>query len=76
MKALETSLHVMVVVSISKLYQHKSRLTEESKDLALFISKLQLGQYEMPFEDYFIMESKDIINVEYCMLELVDVALG
>jgi hypothetical protein len=51
-------------------------LTKESKDLALLISKLQLGHGEMPFEDYLIMEDEDNIEVEYCMLELVDLVLG
>jgi hypothetical protein len=31
---------------------------------------------EMPFEDYLMMEGEDIIEVEYCMSELVDMALG
>jgi hypothetical protein len=30
----------------------------------------------MPFEDYLIEEGEDIIEVEYCMSELVDKALG
>ena len=53
----------------------KSRLTKEYEDLALLRSKLQLGQDEMPFVDFLIMEGEDIIQVEYCILELVDVAL-
>jgi hypothetical protein len=54
----------------------KSTLTKESKDLVLLASKLQLGQYKMPREGYPMMEGEDIIAVEYCMLELVDMALG
>ena len=57
-------------------YWRKSRLTKDSKDLALLISKLQLGQDEMPFEDNLIMRDEDIIEVEYYMLELVNTALG
>ena len=30
----------------------------------------------MPFEDYLILKGEDIIEVEYCMSELVDMALG
>ena len=30
----------------------------------------------MPFEDYLIMQGEDIIGANYCMLELVDIALG
>jgi hypothetical protein len=30
----------------------------------------------MPFEDYMITEGEDNIKAEYCMLELVDMALG
>ena len=30
----------------------------------------------MPFEDYLLMEEEDNIEVEYCMLELVDLVLG
>ena len=44
--------------------------------MALLKSTLQLGQDEMPFEGNLIMEGKAIIEVEYCMLELVDMALG
>ena len=52
------------------------RPTKEYVDLAPLISKLQFGQGEMPFEDYLIMEGEDIIEVEYCMLEVVDMTLG
>ena len=45
-------------------------------DLALLISQLELGQDEMPFEDYLIMEDEDIMGAQYCMLVLVDVAFG
>ena len=38
-------------------------------------SKLQLGQDEMPFEDYLMMEGEDIIEAKYCMSELVDMTL-
>jgi hypothetical protein len=30
----------------------------------------------MPFEDYVVMEGEDIIEAEYCMSKLVDMALG
>jgi hypothetical protein len=56
--------------------REKSRLFKESEDLALLISKLQLGSDEMPFEEYVVMEGEDIIEAEYCMSELVDMALG
>ena len=36
---------------------------------------LQREQDEMSFEDYLIMKGEDIIEVEYYMLELVDLAL-
>ena len=39
------------------------------------ISKLQLGQDELPFEDYLMMKGEDIIEAKYCMLELVDMTL-
>jgi hypothetical protein len=35
--------------------------------VALLISKLQLGQEEMPFENYLIMKVEDIIEVESYM---------
>ena len=48
--------------------QVKSRRIEEYKDFA-FVSKLQLGQYEMPFEDRLIMKYLIIMtkrsNVSY-----------
>jgi hypothetical protein len=56
--------------------REKSRPIKESEDMALLISKLQLGSYEMPFKKYVVMEGEDIIEAEYCMLELVDMALG
>ena len=40
------------------------------------ISKLQLGQDEMLFGDYMIMEGEDNVEAKYCMWELVDMALG
>jgi len=43
----------------------KPRSIEESEDLAP--SKLQFGQDDILFEDYMIMEGKDIIKVEYGM---------
>ena len=55
--------------------REKSRLIKEFEDIALLISKLQLGSYEMPFEEYVVMEGEDIIEAEYCMSELVDTAL-
>ena len=30
----------------------------------------------MPFEEDVVMEGEDIIEAEYCMSELVDMALG
>ena len=30
----------------------------------------------MPFEDHLILEGANIIKVEYCMIKLVDMALG
>ena len=43
------------------------RLTKEYDNLAPLISKRQLGQDEMAFEDYMIMEGEFILEVEYCM---------
>ena len=37
---------------------------------------MKIGQDEMPFEDYLIMEGEDIIEVDYCMSKLVDMALA
>ena len=56
--------------------REKSRLIKEFENLALLISKLQLGSDEMPFEEDVVMEGEDIIEAEYCMSELVDMALG
>ena len=30
----------------------------------------------MPFEDYMILEGEDIVEDEYCMSKLIDMALG
>jgi hypothetical protein len=54
--------------------REKSSLTKESKDLALLISKLWLRQDEMPFEDHMITKGGDIIEVEFCMIKLVNFA--
>ena len=64
----------MVVLSNPSLYWLKSRLTEEIEYDTPHI-KIKLTQDEMPFEDYLIMEGECIIEVDYCMLELVDMAL-
>ena len=37
--------------------EKKSKLTKESEELALLMSKLRLGQDEIPFEDYFIKKN-------------------
>ena len=73
-KALELSLLLVVVLSNPSLYWLKSRLTEEIEYDTPHI-KIKLTQDEMPFEDYLIMEGECIIEVDYCMLELVDMAL-
>lgn len=44
--------------------------------LALLISKLWLGQDEMSFKDYLIIEGEDNIKVEDCMSNLVNMTLG
>ena len=54
----------------------KPRLTKESEDLVFMLSKLQLEQAEMPFEDYMIMEGEDISEIEFCISELVGMTLG
>ena len=43
--------------------------------MALLISKLKIGQDEMPLEDYLITEGEVIIEDEYCMSKLVHMAL-
>jgi hypothetical protein len=35
-----------------------------------------LDQFLSIFEEYVVMEGEDIIEAEYCMSELVDMALG
>lgn len=40
------------------------------------VLKLYLGQDEVSFEDYLIMKGANIIEAEYCMTKLVDMALG
>ena len=57
-------------------HREKSRLTKESQRFDTPHIKLQLGQDEIPFEDYLIMKGEDIIEVEYCMSKLVDMTLG
>ena len=43
--------------------------------MALLISKLQLGQNETLFEALMVMNSEDIIEVDFCISKLVDMAL-
>ena len=52
---------------VDKDQREISRATKEFEDPTRLISNLQLGQYEMPFENYLIMEGENIIEVEYCM---------
>ena len=52
-----------------------STLTKEFENLALLISKLQLGQNETLFEALMVMNSEDIIEVDFCISKLVDMAL-
>ena len=48
----------------------------DSEDFEPLKSKSQLGQDAMPCEDYVIVQGEDIIDIECCMLELLDMALG
>ena len=49
-------------------------MTKEFECLTLLISKLQVEQDEVPFEDYIKVEDEHNIEVEYHMLDLVDLA--
>ena len=56
--------------------RRKIKIAMDSKDFEPLKSESQLGQDAMPCEDYVIVQGEDIIDIECCMLELLDMALG
>ena len=54
----------------------KKKMQEESDVLGALISKLRLGDDEMPIETYIQMEGEENTELELSANELVDVALG
>ena len=53
----------------------KSRMKEATNELASLISSLNLESEKMPIEDVQLVGEK-IVDVEYNMVELVDLAWG
>ena len=56
--------------------REKNGMQNESDELGVVISKLQLGDDEMSIETYIHMEGEDIIELELSINELVGFALG
>jgi hypothetical protein len=52
----------------------KLRMKEATNELASFISSLNLGSKELPIEEYVQLAEGKVIDVEYNMVELVDLA--
>ena len=52
----------------------KSRMKEATSELASFISSLNLGSKELPIEENVQLAEEKIDDVEYNMVELVDLA--
>jgi hypothetical protein len=53
-----------------------NRMREESHELGILISKLQMVDDEISFETYIHVEGEEIIELELSIDELVDAALG
>jgi hypothetical protein len=53
-----------------------NRMREESHELGIMISKLQMVDDEISFETYIHVEGEEIIELELSIDELVDAALG
>jgi hypothetical protein len=56
--------------------RENNRMREESHELGILISRLQLGDDEISFETYIHMEGEEITELELSIDELVDAALG
>ena len=54
----------------------KSIMEEATNELASLISLSNLGSEEMPIEEYAQLVGEEIVDVEYIMVELVDLAWG
>jgi hypothetical protein len=51
-------------------------MKEATNELATLISYLNLGSEEMPIEEYLQLAVEDIVDAQYNMVELVDLAWG
>ena len=56
--------------------REKLRMKEATNELASLISSLNLGSEEMPIEEYVQLAREEIVDAEYNMVELVDLAWG
>ena len=54
----------------------KSRMKEATNESASLVSSLNLGNEEMPIEEYVQLAWEEIIYAEYIMAKLVDLAWG
>jgi hypothetical protein len=56
--------------------REKLRMKEATNELASLISSLNLRSEEMPIKEYVQLVGEKILDVEYNMVELVDLAWG
>ena len=56
--------------------REKWRMKEQTHKLTSLISSLNLGSEDMPIEEYVQLAGQEIVDVEYNMIELVDLAWG
>ena len=54
--------------------REKLRMKDVSNEFASLISSLNLGSEEMPIKEYMQLGGKEIVDAEYIMTELMDLA--
>ena len=57
-------------------HERKSRMKEATNELASLISFVNLGSEEMPIEEYVQLVKEEIVDVEFNMVELVNLTWG
>ena len=69
------TLHVDWSANFAMHGEHeKSRMKEAANELVSLISSLNLGSKEPPFEEYVQLVGEKIVDAEYNMAELLDLA--
>ena len=60
-----------------KLHEHeKARMKEATNELTRLVTSLNLGGEEIPIKEYVQLAREEIVDVEYNMVELVELTWG